>query len=147
MKKAVVNVMATTGLTLIILALTGVMYGARFLFIKSVFQSLGANMIIHTGLYFIHKFESKYMILESLLDISYAIAVLLVFGFIFQWYGSTPGWMLAVMAVVIYLFGCWVSIFRMKEDVKEINELLQNRNRRIIDKEMNHERNFVSREH
>lgn len=129
MKKAVVNIMATTGMTLIILALVVALYGASFLCITSVFQSLAANIVIHAGLTLTHKFESKYVILELLLDISYTIGILLVFGLIFGWYASTPAGVLAIMAVVIYLLNCSVGIFRVREDVKIINELLQNRNR------------------
>lgn len=139
--------MATTGGTLILLALIGTVYGARFLLIKSVFQSLGANMVIHIGLFFTHKFECRYTILESLLDISYAVIVLLIFGSVFSWYENTPGWMLTGMAVVLYLSGCSAGIFRMHKEVKEINELLQIRNSRIKNEEMNYESNFVSREY
>ncbi len=127
MKKAVVNIMATTGLTLIILALVAVLYGASFLCIASVFQSLAANIVIHAGLTLTHKFESKYMFLELLLDISYTIGILLVFGLIFGWYVNIPAGVLVSMAVVIYLLDCSVGIFRVREDVKIINELLQNR--------------------
>ena len=131
MKRFVVNIMATTGITLIILALIGALYGARFLCIDSVFQSFGANIVVYLGLILTHRFESKYVILESLLDISYIIVVLFIFGFIFNWYANIPGWLLALMAVVIYLSGCSASIYRMRDDIKITNELLQNRNRQI----------------
>jgi uncharacterized membrane protein YjfL (UPF0719 family) len=131
MKKTVENIMATTGITLVILALIGTLFGARLLFISSVFQSLGANIVIHLGFIFTGRFESKYPILESLLDISYTIVVLIIFGAIFRWYTSTPVWILVIMAVVIYLFGCLIGMFRIREDIKIINELLQNRNHQI----------------
>lgn len=129
MKKMIINVMATTGITLIILALIGTLYGAKFLFISGVFKSLGANIVMHLGLIITGKFESKYPILEAILDISYTIVVLIIFGAVFNWYRSTPIWILIIMAVIIYSFGCLMSIFRMREDVKAINELLQKRNK------------------
>lgn len=129
MKKMIINVMATTGITLIVLALIGTLYGAKFLFISGVFQSLGANIVMHLGLIITGKFESKYPILEAILDISYSIVVLIIFGAVFNWYRSTPIWILIIMAVIIYSFGCLMSIFRMREDVKAINELLQKRNK------------------
>jgi hypothetical protein len=129
MKKMIINVMATTGITLIVLALIGTLYGAKFLFISGVFQSLGANIVMHLGLIITGKFESKYPILEAILDISYTIVVLIIFGAVFNWYRSTPIWILIIMAVIIYSFGCLMSIFRMREDVKAINELLQKRNK------------------
>ena len=48
-------------------------YGASFLFISSVFQSLGANIVIHLGFLLTRKFESEYVAMEALLDISYTI--------------------------------------------------------------------------
>lgn len=127
MKKMIINVMATTGITLIVLALIGTLYGAKLLFISGVFQSLGANIVMHLGLIITDKFESKYPILETILDISYTIIILIIFGAVFNWYRSTPIWVLIIMAVIIYSFGCFMSIFRMREDVKNINELLQKR--------------------
>lgn len=127
MKKMIINVMTTTGITLIVLSLIGTLYGAKMLFISGVFQSLGANIVMHLGFIITGKFESKYHILESVLDISYTIVVLIIFGAVFNWYTSTPIWVLIIMAVIIYLFGCLMSIFRIKEDVKAINELLQKR--------------------
>lgn len=129
MKKMIINVMATTGITLIVLALSGTLYGAKFLFISGVFQSLGANIVMHLGFIITGKFESKYPILEAILDISYAIVILIIFGAVFNWYKSTPIWILIIMAVIIYSFGCFMSIFRMGEEVKAINELLQKRNK------------------
>lgn len=127
MKKIIINIMATTGITLVVLALIGTLYGAKYLFISSVFQSLGANVVINLGLILTDKFESKNPILEALLDISYTIVVLIIFGAVFNWYSSTPIWILIIMAVFIYLSGCLISIFRMREDVKTINELLNKR--------------------
>lgn len=129
MKKMIINVMATTGITLVILALIGTLYGAKFLFISGVFESLGANIVMHLGFIITGKFESKYPILEAILDISYTIVVLIIFGAVFNWYRSTPIWILIIMAVIIYSLGCLMSIFRMREDVKAINELLQKRNK------------------
>jgi len=34
------------------------------------------------------------------------------------------------MAVVIYLIGFFLSLFRMREDIKIINQLLQKRNKK-----------------
>ena len=130
MKKMIINIMATTGITLVVLALIGTLYGAKFLCISGVFQSLGANIVMHLGFILTGKFESKYPILEAILDISYTIVVLIIFGAVFNWYRSTPIWVLIIMAVIIYSFGCLISIFRMREDVKDINELLQKRKKR-----------------
>ena len=132
MKRIVVNILTTTGLSLVILALIGAFSGAKFLCIDSVFQTFGANVVIHLGLILTNKFESKYLVLESFVDISYTIGILLAFGFAFDWFPYTPVWVLAIMAVVVYLIGYTINILRVREDVKIVNVLLQNRNRQIL---------------
>lgn len=127
MKKIIVNIMTTTGITLIILALIAALHGAKFLFVNSVFQSFGANAVIHLGFILTNRYESKYPILESILDITYAAAVIIISGIIFNWYSSTPVWVVILMTVLIYIAGCLVNLFRIREDAKEINELLYKR--------------------
>lgn len=132
MKKIVVNIMATMGLSLALLAMIGSFSGAEFLCINSIYQVLAANIVIHLGLSVTNKVECKYWMLESFLDIPYTIGILMVFGFVFDWYLYTPFWMLAIMAVIVYLLGCATSIFRIRKDVKIVNELLRNRNHQYI---------------
>lgn len=128
MRKMAVNILCNTALTLLALAAFGTMFGATVLFISGVFQSLIANIIIHAGLLLTHRFESEYAVLEYTLDIVYTIAVVLVFGFIFNWYSSTPAWILVTMSVLIYLAGMLLSTIQMRQDISEINKLLQKRN-------------------
>jgi len=90
------------------------------------FQVLLANTIIYSGLFFTRKFESRYAILEYLLDISLVIVVVLVFGTIFEWYKDFP-WLLAIMAIMIYIFGLLTGLVRARKDIKDINELLKKR--------------------
>ena len=136
MKRIVVNTIATTGLSLVALAMIGTMYGANFLLINSVFQSLGANIVIHLGFLLTRKFESECVALEALFDIGYTITVLIVFGAIFGWFASTPKWMLALMAVFIYLSSLFLSMFRIREEVNTINKLLKKRNKTFYPKEL-----------
>lgn len=128
MRKMTVNILCSTALTLLVLAAFGTMFGATVLFINGVFQSLIANIVIHIGLLLTHKFESKYAILEYTLDIVYTIAVVLIFGFVFNWYSSTPAWMLVSMSVLIYFTGMLLSTIQMRQDISEINKLLKKRN-------------------
>lgn len=135
MKKIAVNILCSTGITLIILGILGTICGAQYLLISSVFQSFIANIIIHAGLMFTHKFESNYAVLEIMLDIGYTIAVVIILGAVFGWYSSTPIWMLIIMAVLIYCIGILLSIVQMRQDIEEINELLRKRNSGFILKE------------
>jgi len=73
------------------------------------------------------KFEIRNLILEYLVDISYIIAVLIVFGLIFDWYSAIPVWLIVAMAVVIYIFAMIFTVTKIKNDAKELNQLLQKR--------------------
>lgn len=127
MKKLSVNILCSTAMTLLILAILGLVSGAQFLLINSVFQSFVVNIVIHTGLLFTHRFESSYAILEFMLDIGYMEAVVIIFGAIFNWYGSTPIWILVIMTTMIYFVGVFLNMVQMRQEVEEINELLQKR--------------------
>jgi len=119
--------MFTTGASLVILAVFFVIYDFEFILVPTVFQIFAANIVINVGLFVTSKFESRYAIVEYLLDISYIIAVLVAFGAIFNWYSAIPVWVLVVMAIVIYLFAIIISMNKLRNDTKKINELLQKR--------------------
>lgn len=127
MKKISVTILCSTAITLLILAILGAISGAQFLLINSVFQSFIVNIVIHIGLLFTHKFESSYAILEFMLDIGYMEVVVIIFGAIFNWYGSTPIWVLVIMTLIIYIVGVFLNMVQMRQEVEEINELLQKR--------------------
>lgn len=127
MKKMSINILCSTAITLLILAILGVVSGAQFLLINSVFQSFIVNIVIHIGLLFTHRFESSYAILEFMLDIGYMEVIVIIFGAIFNWYGSTPIWVLVIMTIIIYIVGIFLNMVQMRQEVEEINELLQKR--------------------
>lgn len=127
MKKTAVNILCTTGLTLILLAVVGVIFNAQFLCIESVFQSVAVNMIIHIGLIFTRKFESSYAALEFALDIGWITVTVLIFGMVFDWYESVPVWVLTIMTLAVYFFSVILSLVRTNHEINEINKLLQGR--------------------
>ena len=127
MKKISINILCSTAITLLILAILGTISSAQFLLINSVFQSFIVNIVIHIGLFFTHRFESSYAILEFMLDIGYMEVAVIIFGAIFNWYCSTPIWVLAVMTTIIYIAGVFLNMVQMRQEVEEINELLQKR--------------------
>jgi hypothetical protein len=127
MRKTIVNTMFTTGAALVILATFFVIFDLEFILVPTVFQIFGANIVINFGLHVLNKFESRYAILEYLLDISYVIAILVVFGTIFDWFSAIPVWVLVIMAVVIYTFTIIFSMNKIRRDTEKINELLKKR--------------------
>ena len=132
MKRIIENIMTTTGSVLILLAIFTVIFGNTYIYTRTFFEILGANTVIHLGLLLTRKFESRYVIFEFLLDITYIIAVIVAFGLIFNWYSSMPVWVLVIMAVVIYIFGFLIKTVRTRKDAKEMDELLQKRKKKQV---------------
>ena len=124
MKKIVLNIMATTGITLVVLALIATCFNATFIRIDAVFQSFILNILLHIGYYFFSKKEYKYPILESVIQMGYTVVLVLIAGEICGWYESMPLWCLFGMAIVVYVLGILCSAVAMLGDVREINALL-----------------------
>jgi len=131
MRNLIVNIVFCTGASLVILALFFVIFDFELIFVSTVFQIFGANIIINFGILLLRKIEIRHILLEYLLDVGYIITVLVIFGFIFDWYSATPVWVLVIMAVVIYIFVCIASIVNLRRKTKEINELLRKRKEKI----------------
>jgi hypothetical protein len=132
-KNIITYIMFVTGAALVILALFSVIFGVEIHFVPVVFEIFAANIMIILGLFLRSKFEIRYMILEYLADISYTIAVLVVFGLIFNWYSAIPVLLLIVMAVVIYILAMIFTVTKLKKDAEELNKLLQKRNKKQVD--------------
>jgi len=126
-KRTIMYIMVTTGMTLMLLAVFAVIIGGKSIYIHTFFEIFAANIVIHLGLILTKKFESSYAILEFLFDVSYMIVVLVAFGLIFNWFSSVPIWYLVIMAVAIYAFGTFINIARIRKEADELNKLLQKR--------------------
>ncbi len=129
MKKLFVNCLATTALTLLILAIVAYVCQARYIFVITVFQDFFANVVIHVGLYFVSKIESRYLLIEILWEIGYVLVVLICCGYLFSWYGSTPLGLVILMGIVIYAIGGFINIMKIRDDISEINQELQKRDK------------------
>jgi len=125
MNKLIVNCLATTGLTLITLAVIASLYQAKFLCVSSVYQCFIVNIIMHVGLILVRKFESNYFVIEFIIEIGYVLGLLIVSGFFFKWYSSTPLWVLILMGIVVYFLGCLLNIMKINDDMAFINKKLE----------------------
>jgi hypothetical protein len=132
-KQAVTTTMFSTGASLVILGVFLVLFDTTLPYVPVVFEIFAANVVINLGIWLLTKLESPNVILEYLRNIGYIIAVLVVFGLIFDWYSTIPVWVLVIMAVVIYLFVIIITITKIRKDTNEINELLQKRKEKIDD--------------
>lgn len=134
MKKAAINIMASTGIILLVLSAVAAMYGGKAICINTIFEIAMLSILIHCGFIVTHRLDFRYPILEIMSDISYTLAITLILGAVFKWYRSTPVWVLVIMVFVIYMAGCLIDLYRTKEEVKVINELLENRKKNITNR-------------
>jgi len=132
MKKTIVNIMFTSNAVLVFIAVYAIIIRAGSIYARTVFEVLGANIVIHLGLFFTGKFESRYAFGEYLLDIGYLLSVLGIFAVFFKWYSTVPIWFIFSIAVVVYLFSILLNIARTRKTAKRINELLQKRKNKAI---------------
>jgi len=127
MKKTFINIMFTSNAILVFIAVFAILTRAGSIYARTVFEVLGANIIIHLGLFLTRKFESRYAILENLLDIGYLLLILGIFAIVFKWHSTVPIWYIFIIAVAVYLLSIMLNVVRTQETAKRINELLQKR--------------------
>ena len=126
MKKGVIHIFATTGISLVLLAIIATLYSAEFLCVKTVFQVFLVNVVAHLILLLMYKIEIKYLAVEVAVEIVLTVALSLLFGAIFNWYISTPLFVLVLMSIAIYMFSIILNVLHMKREADEINKLIQN---------------------
>jgi hypothetical protein len=125
--------MFSTGASLVVTAVFFAIIDLKFMPIHVLFEIFGANIVINLGLLLTHRFESRFIIVECLLDITCVIGVLVVFGVIFDWYSSIPVLFLVAVAVVVYGLALITVLDKIKKDTRKINALLQKRNAKNAD--------------
>lgn len=129
MKKNMVNILATTGISLLLLSVVALFFHAKCIFLEAVFQVFSVNIITHLGILFIQKAELKNTFAEMLLEILFIVCELLGFGSLFHWFTSVSFVLLVFMGVVIYIISLFLNLLQMKQEAKEINLLIKNRNK------------------
>lgn len=127
MKKFVINVLATTGLSLILLSVIALFYQAEYLCLQTVFQVFGANAVLHFGFLLLRKLEMKQLLVETFSGIAMIIILLILCGLLFDWFSSTPAWLLIPMGFVIYIVSAVLDLISMRQDAREINMLIKKR--------------------
>lgn len=128
MKKMMLNIMATTGISLVTLALVALIYDGSLICIDTIFQVLGLNVAVYMGLSLMEHIEYRYTILETGLKLSYIIILVLISGFVWDWYSNLPGGVLIIMTIGIFVVCVCLDMIRLLSEVKEINRLIKEQN-------------------
>lgn len=125
MKKVLLNIMATTGISLVALSLVATLYDGSLICIDTIFQVLGLNVVIYIGLYFMEFIEYRFAILETCLKLIYIIVLVLVSGLIWGWYNSLPPAVLVLMTIGIFIVCVCLDAISLLSEVKAINVLIE----------------------
>lgn len=125
MKKVLLNIMATTGISLVVLSLVATLYDGTLICIDTIFQVLGLNVVIYIGLYFMEFIEYRFAILETCLKLIYIIVLVLVSGLIWGWYNSLPPAVLVLMTIGIFIVCVCLDAISLLSEVKAINVLIE----------------------
>ena len=125
MKKIILNIMSTTGISLVALALVATLYDGSLICIDTIFQVLGLNVVIYIGLYFMDFIEYRYAILETGLKLIYFILLVLISGFLWGWYSNLPGVVLVLMTIAIFIVCTCLDAISLISEVKSINILIE----------------------
>lgn len=129
MKKIIVNILATTGVSLLLLSTVALSFHASCIYLETVFQAFGVNIMTHLGIMYIKKIELKNIFTEMALEIAFIVCEILVFGRLFRWFASLPFLLLVCMGVVIYIISLFLNLLQMKQEAKELNLLIKNHNK------------------
>lgn len=129
MKKTIVNILATTGISLLLLSFVALFFHAKCIYLETVFQVFSVNVLSHLGIMFTHKIELRNKFIEMALEIIFIAGELFVFGRLFHWFTSISIGLLVIMGGIIYTVSLFLNLLQMKQEAKEINLLIKRRNK------------------
>lgn len=127
MKKLLTHIFASTGISLIVLAVAALLLKAHWLLLVTIFQVLLVNILIHLSLLAKKKFELKSAVISSLLDIIIIEGILFVSSKPFDW--NADGWVLLLIGFLVYMASQALDLFDLSQEAQEINALIKRRRR------------------
>lgn len=127
MKKILTNIFATTGFSLILLAIIAVFFGVQWLLLITLFQVLLANVLIHLSLFIRQKWELQSVFLAAVTDIVIINGIVFLLSAVFSW--NVGNWVLLLIGLMVYLISCLLDLFYLNQEAHEINLLIRRRHR------------------
>ncbi|MGT2948743.1 hypothetical protein [Streptococcus devriesei] len=127
MKKWFINVFATTGLSLLLVALVALCLGAHWLYLVSIFQVLLLNILIHLTILATRQLALTSFLWQALLDIAVIEGLTGLLGLVFNW---NQWLMLVLIGLIMYAVSQILDLFDLNQEAKEINDLIQKRQHR-----------------
>ena len=127
MKALIVEILATTAVALVILALFFSAFPFEPDFARTVLLCLGVNIIVQVGRALIQLIEMRHLALEVVLEILYICGVLVVFGLVSDVTDVTPIPILIILGALTHIVAVFLNVARDRHDSMEINKLIQRR--------------------
>jgi len=125
LKRVILYVFASAGAVLFLLAFFYMFMENKFISTVTIFEIIGANLVITIGLFLTNKIEFRFTIFEYLLDIVLMLVVIVLSGILFNWYSHVSVLVPVAIVILIYILFNLLDIVRVRKDIVEINKLLQ----------------------
>lgn len=125
MKKIAANILATTGLSLLLLAAVALCFRAEFLCVGTVFEVFAANVAVHTALQVIRRIEMESAALETVTELVLTVVLMLASAELFHWFSSTPPAVLVLVGMAVYGISFFLDLLYLRREADEINGLIE----------------------
>lgn len=124
-KNKLISCLTTTSLSILLITLVATLYQGHALCLSTVYEIFLANILIHAAFTLIEHLEIPYFLLEDFIQVASFLLILLLLGWIFNWYRSISMWTLILIGIGVYILACCMDIFRIHHSLTYINEQLK----------------------
>ena len=115
--------------SLIILAVFGlsIIWSGITAEIKLVFEIFGLALIMSVANFLFDEYVSLSIIVSYIIKFFVISAIVMLFGFIVGWFFPSNFWMVFIYVGIVLFMGYLLDSFKIKKDIKYINEHIKNR--------------------
>lgn len=124
MKNEIKNILVISFIITLLLSIIAKLYGGCAIYIETIFEIFFCSALMNLAHLLINMWECPFALVEIMVQMVAFTAIVFILGFIFNWYGSLPLHVLAVMILIVYFAGSIIGVFRINSDIKKINSLL-----------------------
>jgi len=124
-RSIIINTLATTALTIILMCLVAVFQGFTLWGVTVPFEILLVNFLMHLGFVFIRKIDFKNQIILYSIIAVYLLGLIIGFGFLFNWFHVNAIWVICLIGLAVFILAIFIDILNVNREVVKINEKLK----------------------
>lgn len=124
-KKVIVNVLATTALSILLICLVAIIKGFTLMEIAAPFEIFLVNLLAHIGFILFDKIDMKYKIINYSVMLIYLIGIIVGFGYLFKWFVINEIWVVCVVGVAVFIIALVIDIIKINREANQINSSLR----------------------